>query len=125
MTSLASVRIAVGLTATAGLCALLPLAPVTAAESREVVLTCDDGRTFTTQQRPGTAVFKDTQSRSVLVIQSFNGEDLSGTPDRLRTTCTFEREAKDANGKNIFSASPGFSPPQLSFTSMRMRSPDA
>jgi hypothetical protein len=56
--------------ATAGLFALLPLAPAAAAEPRTVVLTCDNGSTYTTLQRPGTAVFKDTQSRTVLVIQS-------------------------------------------------------
>ncbi len=77
------------MTATAGLFALLPLAPAAAADPRTVVLTCDNGDTYTTLQRPGTAVFKDTQSRAVLVIQSVNDTDFTGVPDRLRTTCTF------------------------------------
>jgi hypothetical protein len=76
--------------AAAGLFALLPLAPAAAAEPRTVVLNCDNGRTYITLQRPGTAVFKDTQSRTVLVIQSLDDTDFTGVPDRLRTTCTFE-----------------------------------
>jgi len=54
------------------------------------VLTCDNGRAYTTLQRPGTAVFKDTQSRAVLAIQSFNDTDFTGVPDRLRTRCSFQ-----------------------------------
>jgi hypothetical protein len=53
------------------------------------VLTCDDGRIYNTTQRPGTAVFKDTQSRAVLVIQAVNDTDFTGVPQRLRTRCTF------------------------------------
>jgi hypothetical protein len=79
--------------ATAGLFALLPLAPAAAAEPRTVVLTCDNGSTYTTLQRPGTAVFKDTQSRTVLVIQSVDDQEFTGTPDPLRTTCTFENRS--------------------------------
>jgi hypothetical protein len=78
------------MTATAGLLALLPLAPAAAAETRTVVLTCDNGRVYTTLQRPGTPVFKDTQSRTVLVVQSVDDTDFTGVPDQLRTSCTFE-----------------------------------
>lgn len=77
------------MTATSVLLALLPLAPAAAAAPRTLVLTCENGRIYTTFQRPGTAVFKDTQSRAVLVIQSVNGTDFTGVPDRLRTMCTF------------------------------------
>lgn len=82
-------RRALAMTAMAGLVALLPLEPAAAADARTLVLTCDNGQTFTTLQRPGTAVFKDTQSRAVLVIQSANDTDFTAVPDRLRTRCTF------------------------------------
>ncbi len=99
-----AVRSAVAMTATAGLFALSPLAPASAAEPSELVLTCDNRRTYTTLQRPGTPVFKDTQSRTVLIIQSFNGQSYSGTPDRLRTECDFQREKTDEQGNPVLDA---------------------
>jgi hypothetical protein len=87
------------ITATAGLFALLPLAPAAAAEPREVVLKCDNGRTYTTLQRPGTAVFKDTKSRTVLVVQSVDDTDFTGVPDRLRTTCRFKTDGEKHVGE--------------------------
>ncbi len=98
-------RRAIVMIATAGLLALLPLASAAAADPRTVVLTCDNGRTYTTLQRPGTAVFKDTQSRAVLVIQSLNDTDFTGVPDRLRTTCTFRLEGNTVVGE--FLITPG------------------
>jgi hypothetical protein len=80
---------ALAMIATAGLLASLPLAPAAAADAGTFVLTCGNGQTYTTLHRPGNPVFKDKQSRTVLVIQSAGGMDYTGVPDRLRTTCTF------------------------------------
>lgn len=90
-------RRAIIMTATAGLIAMVPLASASAAAPRPIILTCDDGQTYTTLQRPGTPVFKDTLSRAVLVIQSANGTDFTSVPERLRTTCNF----LDDNGSPV------------------------
>jgi hypothetical protein len=79
---------------TVGLIALLPSTPAAAADAEEYVLTCDNGRTYTTLHRAGNPVFKDTHSRTVLVIQSVDGTDFTGVPDRLRTTCTFRSDGR-------------------------------
>jgi hypothetical protein len=80
---------AIVIAVTGGLLALMPFTPASAAAPRTFVLTCDNGHTYATVQRPGTPVFSDTQSRAVLVIQAANNTDFTRVPDMLRTTCTF------------------------------------